>query len=90
MLREATYPPAAANVLDVSSKSMAAFRVFLYGRFWVFTEGVSKIIDPAKLRWISWSHFEADECGSLNECLAGYCSARTARLCDRGRSSQRE
>jgi flavorubredoxin len=24
-------------------------------------EGVSKIIvDPAKLRWISWSHFEAD------------------------------
>jgi len=33
-------------------------------------EGVSKIIDPAKLRWISWSHFEADECGSLNEWLA--------------------
>ena len=40
MLREATYPPAAVNVLDVSSESMAAFQVFLYGRFWVFTEGV--------------------------------------------------
>lgn len=39
MLREATYPPAAVNVLDVSSESMAAFQVFLYGRFWVFTEG---------------------------------------------------
>jgi len=38
MLREATYPPAAVNVLDVSSESMAAFQVFLYGRFWVFTE----------------------------------------------------
>jgi len=38
MLREATYPPAAVNVLDVSSESMAAFHVFLYGRFWVFTE----------------------------------------------------
>src|SRR6266481_2021446 len=38
-LREATYPPAAVNVLDVSSESMAAFHVFLYGRFWVFTEG---------------------------------------------------
>jgi hypothetical protein len=37
-LREATYPPAAVNVLDVSSESMAAFQVFLYGRFWVFTE----------------------------------------------------
>src|SRR5438477_8594792 len=38
MLREATDPPAAVNVLDVSSESMAAFQVFLYGRFWVFTE----------------------------------------------------
>jgi hypothetical protein len=38
-LREATNPPAAVNVLDVSSESMAAFQVFLYGRFWVFTEG---------------------------------------------------
>src|SRR5438874_995050 len=38
MLREATYPPAAVNVLDVSSESMAAFQVFMYGRFWVFTE----------------------------------------------------
>ena len=38
MLREATYSPAAVNVPDVSSESMAAFQVFLYGRFWVFTE----------------------------------------------------
>ena len=38
MLREATNPPAAVNVLDVSSESMAAFQVFMYGRFWVFTE----------------------------------------------------
>lgn len=32
-------------------------------------EAVSQIIDPATLRWISFSHFEADECGSLNEWL---------------------
>lgn len=32
-------------------------------------EAVSRVIDPAKLRWISFSHFEADECGSLNEWL---------------------
>ena len=30
-------------------------------------EAVSTLIDPAKLRHISFSHFEADECGSLNE-----------------------
>ena len=38
MSREATYPPAVVNVLDVASESMAAFQVFMYGRFWVFTE----------------------------------------------------
>jgi flavorubredoxin len=30
-------------------------------------EAVGRIIDPSKLRWIGFSHFEADECGALNE-----------------------
>jgi flavorubredoxin len=33
-------------------------------------EAVARILDPATLRWISWSHFEVDECGALNEWLA--------------------
>jgi flavorubredoxin len=32
-------------------------------------DGVAKLIDPAALRWISWSHFESDECGALNDWL---------------------
>lgn len=32
-------------------------------------EAVARLIDPKKLRWISWSHFEVDECGGLNEWL---------------------
>jgi len=32
-------------------------------------EAVAKIIDPATIRWIAFSHFEPDECGSLNEWL---------------------
>lgn len=32
-------------------------------------ESVGQVIEPAKLRWISFSHFEADECGALNEWL---------------------
>ena len=32
-------------------------------------EAVSKVINPAKLRWIGFSHFESDECGALNEWL---------------------
>jgi flavorubredoxin len=30
---------------------------------------VARIIDPTTLGWISFSHFEPDECGSLNEWL---------------------
>jgi flavorubredoxin len=32
-------------------------------------EGVASVIDPSKLRWIGFSHFESDECGALNEWL---------------------
>ncbi len=32
-------------------------------------EAVGRLIDVKKLRWISFSHFEADECGALNEWL---------------------
>jgi flavorubredoxin len=32
-------------------------------------EAVAKVINPSELRHISFSHFEADECGSLNEWL---------------------
>ena len=30
-------------------------------------EGVASVVDPAKLRWIGFSHFESDECGALND-----------------------
>ncbi|HMP80526.1 MAG TPA: MBL fold metallo-hydrolase [Pirellulaceae bacterium] len=30
---------------------------------------VKRLIDPASLRWIGFSHFEVDECGSLNDWL---------------------
>jgi flavorubredoxin len=31
---------------------------------------LSKIIPPEKLRWIAFGHYEADECGAMNEWLA--------------------
>ena len=33
-------------------------------------EAVARVIDPGSLRWIGFSHFEADECGALNDWLA--------------------
>jgi len=32
--------------------------------------GVRQVIDPARLRWIGFSHFEPDECGALENWLA--------------------
>src|SRR6266481_3382587 len=32
-------------------------------------DAVATLVDPASIRWIGFSHFEADECGSLNEWL---------------------
>jgi flavorubredoxin len=32
-------------------------------------EAVRTVLDPAKLRWIGFSHFESDECGALNDWL---------------------
>jgi flavorubredoxin len=31
---------------------------------------VSRIITPERLRWIAFGHYEADECGAMNEWLA--------------------
>jgi len=32
-------------------------------------DAVASVIDPARLRWLGYSHFEPDECGALNEWL---------------------
>lgn len=32
--------------------------------------GVRQVIDPGRLGWIGFSHFEPDECGALNDWLA--------------------
>lgn len=37
--------------------------------FDITLEAVRSVIDPATLRWIGFSHFEADECGALNAWL---------------------
>ena len=33
-------------------------------------EQVGRVVDPARIRWIGFSHFESDECGALNSWLA--------------------
>lgn len=45
------------------------FHTGMKGIFPLVHEAVSKIIEPSALRHIGFSHFEADECGALNEWL---------------------
>ena len=42
----------------------------LCGFFDEIHEAATKVLDPATIRWIGFSHFESDECGSLNDWLA--------------------
>ncbi|MBS0643667.1 MAG: MBL fold metallo-hydrolase [Acetobacteraceae bacterium] len=39
---------------------------------------VSRIIPPAQLRWICFGHYEADECGAMNDWLAVASNAEVA------------
>jgi flavorubredoxin len=48
------------------------------GMFPDLHEAVAKLINPSQLRWISWSHFEVDECGGLNHWLDVAPSAQAA------------
>src|SRR5689334_1406316 len=47
--------------------------------FELVREAVAHVLRPERLRYVSFSHFEADECGSLNEWLA--VAPRAVPLC---------
>ncbi len=46
------------------------FHTGLRKMFGLNRDALAKILPPEKLRWISFGHFEADECGAMNEWLA--------------------
>jgi flavorubredoxin len=46
------------------------FHTGMRSLFPVVREAVARVLDPARLRWIGFSHVEADECGALNNWLA--------------------
>ena len=57
------------NQFVINDEEPLLFHTGMRSLFPLVHEAVASIIDPAQLRWISFSHFEADECGSLNEWL---------------------
>lgn len=45
------------------------FHTGLRKMFPLTREALARVIPPEKLRWIAFGHFEADECGAMNEWL---------------------
>lgn len=41
-------------------------------------DALSRILPPERLKWIAYGHFEADECGAMNEWLAAAPRAQAA------------
>lgn len=65
-------PPAgfAFNQFLVKGEEPLLFHTGLRKMFPETRDAVARIVPLEKLRWISFGHFEADECGALNEWLA--------------------
>jgi flavorubredoxin len=58
------------NHFLIKDQEPLLFHTGMKQMFPLVREAVRRLIDPKTLRWISFSHFEADECGALNEWLA--------------------
>ena len=46
------------------------FHTGMRGLFPLVSDAVSQVLPLASLRWVSFGHVEADECGSMNQFLA--------------------
>lgn len=65
-------PPAGFtfNQFLVLGEQPLMFHTGLRKMFPLNHEALGRIIPPERLRWIAFGHFEADECGAMNEWLA--------------------
>ncbi len=57
------------NHFLVTDDEPLLFHTGLKAMFPLVRDAVATIINPSQIRWISFSHFESDECGSLNQWL---------------------
>ena len=55
------------NQFLVKDEAPLLYHTGMRGLFPTVKDTVARLIDPALIRWIGFSHFEADECGALRE-----------------------
>lgn len=68
----AVAPPAGFtfNQFLVMGEEPLLFHTGLRGMFPLVRAAVARVVAPETLRWIGFGHYEADECGAMNEWLA--------------------
>jgi flavorubredoxin len=66
------------NQFLVKAEEPLLFHTGPRGMFGTVSDAVSKIVPINKLRWITFGHVEADECGSMNEWLAAAPTSQVA------------
>jgi flavorubredoxin len=66
------------NQFLVRDEEPLLYHTGMRAMFPLVREAVARLLPPDTLRWIGFSHFEQDECGSLNEWLAIAPGARPA------------
>ena len=67
------------NQFLIRDEEPLLFETGMKQMFPLVREAVAKVIDPGTLRYVSFSHYEPDECGSLNEWLT--LSPRAEAVC---------
>lgn len=67
------------NSFLVRDEEPLLYHTNLRGFFDEIREAAASVLDPATIRWIGFSHFEADECATLNDWLA--LAPRAEALC---------
>ena len=73
-------PPAGFtfNQFLVMADEPLLFHTGLRGLFPLVSDAVARVVPVERLRWITFGHVEADECGSMNEWLAAAPQAEVA------------
>ena len=80
--RISTYVPPADltfNQFVVDADEPLLFHTGLRGLFPTVSAAVDKVVDASSIRWVSYGHFEADECGAMNDWLALAPAAQAAQ-----------
>ena len=66
------------NQFLVDAEEPLLYHTGMRGLFPLVTDAIARVLPVENLRWIAFSHVEADECGAMNEFLAAAPHAQVA------------